>query len=176
MSLNGSYAADYCCSNVERDDGSQNSVGDGGSFISEGADDVLTMSLCNNHHEDVTYAVVDELLISRASNLSQVPPEISLENDAHTANIYNYKNGGKSEQEEGTDASSGTPKGKSIAHKHLEVGKVVFLSFDVETGRDLCGIIQLLCQIFRIALTATTTSTPKMITTDEDLFNKYVKP
>ncbi len=74
------------------------------------------------------------------------------------------------------DATSGTPKGKSIAHKHLEAGEVAFLLFDVEAGGDLCWIIQLSCQIFRIALPATTTSTPKMITTDEDPFNEDEKP
>ncbi len=83
------------CSNVGSNDGSQKSIGGDGLFILEEADDVSTISLCNNNHEHITNKIVDELLISGASNLPQVPPEISLENDAHTANINNYKKGGE---------------------------------------------------------------------------------
>jgi len=40
------------------------------------------------------------------------------------------------------------PKGKSIAH-HLPI-KMVYVSFDVETGGEYCGIIQMSANIFRI--------------------------
>ncbi len=176
MSADGTFAADYCCSDVESDDSSQKSVADGGSFISDGSDDVSTISLCNNLHEDTTYKIVDKLPNSGASNLPQVLPEISLENDVHAGKINDNMNGGENEEQEGAVTSSGTPQGKSIAHKHLEAGEVAFLSFDVETGGELCGIVQISCQIFCFALPASSTSSSQTITTNEDLFNKYVRP
>ena len=41
------------------------------------------------------------------------------------------------------------PRGKSIAHFDLTNNKVVFLSLDLETGGEYCGIIQLSGQLFR---------------------------
>ena len=41
------------------------------------------------------------------------------------------------------------PKGKSIAHYDLEAKRIVFVSLDVETGGEYCGIIQLSAEIFR---------------------------
>jgi len=41
------------------------------------------------------------------------------------------------------------PRGKSIAH-HILFHKAVFLSFDIETGGEKCGIIQISCECFQI--------------------------
>ena len=41
------------------------------------------------------------------------------------------------------------PKGKSIAHYNLKAKRVVFVSLDVETGGEYCGIIQLSAELFR---------------------------
>jgi len=41
------------------------------------------------------------------------------------------------------------PRGKSIAH-HILFNKAVFLSFDIETGGEKCGIIQISCECFQI--------------------------
>ena len=41
------------------------------------------------------------------------------------------------------------PRGKSIAH-HTLFHKAVFLSFDIETGGEKCGIIQISCECFQI--------------------------
>ena len=66
--------------------------------------------------------------------------------------------------------------GKSIARKNFSAGEAVFLSFDVETGGDHCGIVQLLCQIFRIIPGTSSSDPPKIVTTKDDIYNKYVKP
>ncbi len=106
--------------------------------------------------------------------MAQVPPEIRIENDAITANNNGYKNGGGHRNKKGKDSSSSAPKEKSIAHNHLKTREAMFLSFDVETGKNLCGIIPFSYQNFNITPPATTSDTPKIMTTDEDLFNKYV--
>ncbi len=40
----------------------------------------------------------------------------------------------------------------------------------------ICGIVQLLCQIFHIILGISPSIPPQTITTDNDIFNKYEKP
>jgi hypothetical protein len=45
-----------------------------------------------------------------------------------------------------------------LAHQHLRAGKVVFLSFDIETGGEFCGILQLSAEIARIELLPSTTA------------------
>ena len=40
-------------------------------------------------------------------------------------------------------------RGKSIAHHYMS-SKMVYVSFDVETGGEYCGIIQMSANIFRI--------------------------
>ena len=40
------------------------------------------------------------------------------------------------------------PKGKSIAHYDLKANRMVFVSLDVETGGEYCGIIQLSAELF----------------------------
>ena len=42
------------------------------------------------------------------------------------------------------------PKGKSIAHKWIAAEKLVYISLDIESGGENCGIIQLSAQIFRM--------------------------
>lgn len=40
-------------------------------------------------------------------------------------------------------------RGKFILHKYL-YNKVVYFSFDIETGGEYCGIIQISCQKFQL--------------------------
>ena len=39
-------------------------------------------------------------------------------------------------------------KGKSIAHKWIATEKAVYISLDIDTGGENCGIIELSAQIF----------------------------
>lgn len=104
------------------------------------------------------------------------PQKSASKNDAPKANNNKYKNRGENAQEKVIDAPFIPPKGKSIAHKNFEAGEAHFLLLHVETGVDFCGIIQLSSQIFCITPPSSTTNTPKIITTIEDLFNKHVNP
>jgi len=59
------------------------------------------------------------------------------------------------------------PKGKSIAH-HYMPSKMVYVSFDVETGGEYCGIIQMSANIFRI--------NNNVGEIESESFDRYVKP
>jgi hypothetical protein len=48
-----------------------------------------------------------------------------------------------------TNTERKIPRGKSEAHFDLKDNKIVFLSLDLETGKEYCGIIQLSGQLFR---------------------------
>jgi len=59
------------------------------------------------------------------------------------------------------------PRGKSIAH-HYMPSKMVYVSFDVETGGEYCGIIQMSANTFRI-----NNNDGKI---ERESFDRYVKP
>jgi len=42
------------------------------------------------------------------------------------------------------------PKGMSIAHKLIFKSRLVYLSFDIETGGEYCGFVQISCQKFQL--------------------------
>ncbi len=65
------------------------------------------------------------------------------------------------------------PRGKSIAHFNLTNNKVVFLSLDLETGGEYCGIIQLSGQLFR---QDPEDHQKKSFIIVDDTFNEYVAP
>ena len=70
------------------------------------------------------------------------------------------------------------PKGRSEAHLLVKNKKVVYLSFDIETGGDLCGIIQMSGELVRFDLEGTTLRQDKAtnILRVPDTFNEYVNP
>ena len=47
------------------------------------------------------------------------------------------------------DENKPVPKRKSIAHHYMS-SKLAFISFDVETGDESCGIVQISANIFRV--------------------------
>ena len=67
------------------------------------------------------------------------------------------------------DNDDAIPKGRSLAHHHLRAGKVVFLSFDIETGGEFCDILQLSAEIARIELLPTTTA-KCVVSSSSDVF------
>ena len=77
------------------------------------------------------------------------------------------------------------PKGRSLAHHHLRAGKLVFVSFDLETGGEFCGILQLSAEISRIELlpktnakgiVSSTGDTASNIRRKVETFNSFVNP
>jgi len=64
------------------------------------------------------------------------------------------------------------PKGKSIAHKWIATEKAVYISLDIDTGGENCGIIELSAQIFRtVQHNSKLTSEIK-----RECFDEYVRP
>jgi hypothetical protein len=71
------------------------------------------------------------------------------------------------------DAERKIPHGKSIAHFDLKDNKIAFLSLDLETGGEYCGIIQLSGQLFR---QNSTDRRQNAFIPVEETFNEYVRP
>jgi hypothetical protein len=61
------------------------------------------------------------------------------------------------------------PKSKSIAHHYMTKNRLVFISFDIETSGEQCGIIQISAEIFRLEKDGT----PSI---ERETFDEYVKP
>ena len=70
--------------------------------------------------------------------------------DVEAANMESFlENSSQKVTMSDNDDDLAIPKGKSIAH-HYMPSKMVYVSFDVETGGEYCGIIQMSANIFRI--------------------------
>ena len=82
------------------------------------------------------------------------------------------------------DDQSTIPRGRSIAHEVIREGKVVYVSFDIETGGEHCGILQLSAEMIRIELVPKQTKkgessggdTAKNIRRLSSTFNSFVNP
>jgi len=84
---------------------------------------------------------------------------------------YNAKSTDESEDDDSASGDIPIPKGKSIAHHHMH-SDIVYCSFDLETGGEFCGIVQMSAQMFRIRV-----ENGKMVgEIEEETFNEYVKP
>ena len=66
------------------------------------------------------------------------------------------------------------------AHHFIDQGEAIFLSLDVETGGEYCGILQLSAEICRMTIKPDGSSKMKDKATDvrrdSNTFNEYVKP
>ena len=84
------------------------------------------------------------------------------------------------EAEEDEEPLIKPPKGRSIAHYHLRDGSVVYLSFDIEIGGIIAGIIQLSGELVRITIVpgakGVTRDTATTVERIPCTFNSYVKP
>ncbi len=130
------------------------------------------MSICRDHCNNTNNEIIDQFPASEASNPVSVPPEITVKN----ADFMSANNDMHGNQDKVNNKSNMPPTGKSIAHKHFSAGEAVFLSFDVETGGNHCGIVQLFCQIFCIIPCTSLPDPPKIVTTKDNIYNKYIKP
>ncbi len=66
------------------------------------------------------------------------------------------------------DAPRDVPRGRSICHSLYTKNKLVSISFDLETGGEIWGIIQMSAQIFRIQ--------NNEAEVEVNVFNQYVNP
>ena len=60
----------------------------------------------------------------------------------------------------------------SLIHDYVEEGKAVFISFDIETGGDDCGIVQISAECFVLDSTTSNGWGERLPNT----FDSYVKP
>mmetsp|Transcript_24332 Transcript_24332/g.48822 ORF Transcript_24332/g.48822 Transcript_24332/m.48822 type:complete len:140 (-) Transcript_24332:434-853(-) len=104
------------------------------------------------------------------SDATDPPLEINIENDENPPSESVEVVPPENQEIRNNNDEQAIPKGKSIAHYNIKSGKIAYISFDIETGGEECGIIQLSAQIFRLGNNDT------METSNEDEFNKFVKP
>ena len=73
-----------------------------------------------------------------------------------------------------------TPKVRSISHNMITREKAILISFEIETGGEYCGILQIPDEIFRLELVPGGRKNTKYKSTnikrEADTFNKYVNP
>ncbi len=143
---------------------------DEGSFISEGYNDFSITSLCISPLEGISDEIAESPTEYRPSDTTDPLREINIENDenppSESAEVVPQEN----QEIRNNNDEPAIPKGKSIAHYNIKSGKIAYISFDIETGGEECGIIQLSAQIFRLGNNDT------METSNEDEFNKFVMP
>ena len=85
-------------------------------------------------------------------NLRNPPPEIAIPVDARgtvTQQIL-HPNNAQEPTPPSTSPNGTIPKSKSLTHDKFEAKKVVFVSFDIETGGEYCGILQMSGEIVRV--------------------------
>ena len=72
------------------------------------------------------------------------------------------------------------PKSRSKAHHYIDSGKAVFLSLDVETGGEYCGVLKLSSEIIRMSIkpqgATKTKDKASNIEREALIFNEYVHP
>ena len=144
----------------------------------------------NFSDDDDSYASGYESSICDASSVGPFSPEevTLLTNDLEEsplpegyefASSQSYENNASDVAEETTiddisvcshlsDEHPVTPS-KSIAHHYMVYSRLVFVSFDIETGGEQCGIIQISAEIFRFEKDGT----PSI---ENDSFDEYVRP
>ena len=68
--------------------------------------------------------------------------------------------------------NANSPKGMTIVHKLIFKTRLVYLLFDIETGGEYCGIVQISCQRCQL----TEHNNEIFAEVEHVTFNKYVKP
>ena len=79
------------------------------------------------------------------------------------------------------------PAERSLTHNHMINKKAVYMSCDIETGGEYCGILQISAEVFRLNLMpgrnkgkdkafSKRKDTAEDIVRDPNTFNKYIKP
>ena len=134
----------------------------------EADDSTYAYATSDDDHFSEATTILDEL--DDIDELGALSPDSYLapEDDNEATNMESFL---ENSSQEGTmsddDDDVAIPKGKSIAH-HYMPSKMVYVSFDVETGGEYCGIIQMSANIFRI--------NNNVGEIESESFDRYVKP
>ena len=146
-----------------------------------GPDDVSGTTATNKHSENEPVRSDLPILLDRFAQLpqNQTTDEINAEPSIPDTSTPQTNNGITQHDDE-----PNIPKGRSIANPEIRDEKIVFVSFDIETGGEYCGILQLSAEISRLELVPKTTAkgivatgdTASSIQREPNTFNEYVNP
>jgi hypothetical protein len=130
------------------------SLSDTNSFVSANASDFSLVSGASSTNHDM----YSDILCSR----SQESGICHVDNDCESSSEMSDK-GPETDDTWNVDFDADMdlltiPRGKSIAHNILMGRKAVFVSFDMETGGEYCGIVQISAQILRLESTKSSSS------------------
>ena len=146
-------------------DGSDFDAGDGNSYKDYYSDDDDLFSL-----DDVSHSEIHD--IRKAWNAHTPISEPLIPTEIDTENGPKSSNSTKCNKDRSNDEGDEIPKGASIAHQYIKKEKLVYVSFDIETAGESCGIVQVSAQIFRMVYRNGATESE----IEEETFNKYVQP
>ena len=155
--------------------------------LSVGEDDMSTLSMDEALIPDI-YDHVNAPSDQDSDDDAPIEPvENEVENGPDDSNIDSNSQDDEDADDDDIWWKQKRPKNTSIAHHILEKNKNVFVSFDIETGGEYCGIIQISAQIMRMTCKDMSDGsdgdwlykqykTKKWETTGGPTFNKYVYP
>ena len=146
-------------------DGSDFDAADGNSYKDYYSDDDDLFSL-----DDVSHSEIHD--IRKAWNAHTPISEPLIPTEIDTENGPKSSNSTKCNKDRSNDEGDEIPKGASIAHQYIKKEKLVYVSFDIETAGESCGIVQVSAQIFRMVYRNGATESE----IEEETFNKYVQP
>jgi hypothetical protein len=162
-------------SNQATDD-AQNASSDGESFYDEDYDDFGSVSSGELEDQMVEDDPADRPGDDQPSEASSAPSASGLPDDSDPSDsppsltTTATQNGNTNDDGNAPQDTPKPPNGKSIAHFDLKANRIVYVSLDVETGGEYCGIIQLSAELFR---KNTANSTYNRVS---EAFNQYVRP
>ena len=146
---------------------------------------------CPDNNQGTNNVNLDSEISANSDPLPQLidnPASIqeNLQNTSHEDNSTPNTNplSPNNKNNEGNDDLPTIPKGRSITHPYFVNNKIVFLSSNIETGGEHCGILQLSAEIVRIDLEvkqnkneeSAVDNTVKDIRREPLTFNKYMNP
>ena len=145
------YSSDFASDGSDFDDGDDNFCND----MYSDDDDMFSL-------EDVSQDELRNIRIAWNNNNNEkedtIISEITIEND--TNSIYS------------AECNEEIPKGASIAHHYIQRKKLVYVSFDIETAGESCGIVQISAQVFRMVYRNGNIESE----IEKETFNRYVRP
>ena len=118
--------------------------------LSVGGDDFSTASI----DEDDIHDIYGNCAASRdqdsGDDMSSNGAENEVENEQNQSDVEDDTQVDEYDEDDEIYWKQPRPKNTSIIHHILAKNKLVFISFDIETGGEYCGIIQLSAQIIRM--------------------------
>lgn len=154
--------------NLDNDSARDRSSG-ANSLCLDGCDDFSDMTLGGDDRESMASDATARATTEFPSTNQYVPSEITLENENNTLEALQNTT---METKHTIIEDLPIPKGRSVAHHYFIDNQAVLCSFDIETGGEFCGIIQISAEIFR----ANDISGANPTIRKACIFNEYVKP